>query len=332
MSHRLSVPGRESSAHRCCLLILALLLPSLVGCGPQEGSQPNSPAAVSPSASTNAPAAPPQSYEVRGVIKETDLAKRTARITHEEIPGYMRKMTMEFSVRDQSDLKSLQPGDSVTFTMKVTEEDGWIENLKRSTNVSSTATVKESPAPASRMKVAPYEPLFPGDTLPDYAFTNEFNQPVLLSQYEGQALAFTFIFTTCPFPTMCPRMSANFREAYQLLKALPTGETNWHLFSITIDPATDTPEVLKRYAGTQNYDAKHWSFLTGAEDQIELLARHFGLNFYREGGVLNHNLRTVVINPKGKVHKTLIGNEWKAQELVDELVSAWGGKPTPKEP
>lgn len=326
MYHCPSAPDRESRARRCSLLMLGILLSGLVACAPQEGSKPSQPAA----ASTNAPAAPPQSYEVRGVIKETDLAKRTARITHEEIPGYMRKMTMEFSLRDQSDLKSLKPGDPVTFTLKVTEEDGWIENLKRSTNAPSTAEVKEAPAP--RPKVAPYEPLFPGDTLPDYAFTNEFNQPVLLSQYEGQALAFTFIFTTCPFPTMCPRMSANLREAYQLLKALPSGETNWHLFSITIDPATDTPEVLKRYASTQNYDAKHWSFLTGAEDQIELLARHFGLNFYREGGVLTHNLRTVVINPKGKVHKTLIGNEWKAQELVDELVAALGAKSNSREP
>lgn len=306
-------------------LSLAWAVLTLSGCGPNSNSPEATAvpsAAVSPA--TNA-AAVPTSYQVGGELKEINVSKRIARITHDEIPGYMRKMTMEFEIRDQSDLTVLKPGDRVSFTMKVTEEDGWIEAVKR-TGEPVAKVGASTNNPVSRPKIAPSEPLFPGDTLPDYAFTNEFSRPVLLSQYEGQAIAFTFIFTTCPFPTMCPRMSSNFQKAYQLLGAQPNGPTNWHFFSITIDPATDQPEVLKRYGTSLQYDPSRWSFLTGEEAQIELLARHFGLNFYRESGVLNHNLRTVVVNPQGKVHKILIGNEWKPEDLVEELNNALSGK------
>lgn len=302
---------------------------SIFGCRPSAPSSSRADIPVANTGPVKTNAAVPKVYEVGGEFKEANLAKRVVRIAHDEIPGYMRKMTMEFELRDSSDLTQLKVGDRVTFQLKVTDEDGWIESLKRVSGPAptpSSAVAVPTNSPASRPKIAPSEPLFPGDLLPDYAFTNQLGRPVLLSQYEGQAIAFTFIFTTCPFPTMCPRMSANFQKAYETLNTSTDTPTNWHFFSITIDPATDTPSVLQSYGTRLQYDPNHWSFLTGEESQIELLARHFGLNFYRESGALNHNLRTVVVNPQGKVHKILIGNEWKPAELVEEIRAALASK------
>src|SRR6185369_2028123 len=81
--------------------------------------------------------------------------------------------------------------------------------------------------------------------LMQYAFTNEFGKPATLESFRGQALAITFFFTRCPIPEYCPRLSRNFEEASSKVAAIPNGPTNWHFLSVSIDPAMDTPTVLR---------------------------------------------------------------------------------------
>ena len=52
----------------------------------------------------------------------------------------------------------------------------------------------------------------------------------------------------------------------------------------------------------------------------------FGLAFPREGAIFNHNLRTVVVDAQGRVQKVFIGNEWKVEDLVAEIVKAAAAK------
>ena len=133
----------------------------------------------------------------------------------------------------------------------------------------------------------------------DYAFTNELGQPVTLGQLRGKALALTFIFTRCPNPDFCPRLSKNFQEAAAKLRATPNAPTNWHFLSVSFDTEYDTPAVLKAYARQYEYDPAHWSFLTGPPEKIAELARLNDVNFDREGGFYNHNFRTLIIDPQG---------------------------------
>jgi hypothetical protein len=53
------------------------------------------------------------------------------RIKHEEIPGYMAAMTMSFEARDTNELAGLEAGDHVAFRMLVTDDDGWIDQLRK---------------------------------------------------------------------------------------------------------------------------------------------------------------------------------------------------------
>ncbi|HEX4122669.1 MAG TPA: SCO family protein [Verrucomicrobiae bacterium] len=134
-----------------------------------------------------------------------------------------------------------------------------------------------------------------------YKFTNELGQAVSLSDFHGQALAVTFFFTRCPFPNFCPRLSKNFQEASQKLAADKTIPTNWHFLSVTFDPDFDTPGVLRSYAERYDYDAAHWSFLTGPPDKVTELARLSGVKADPEGSLFNHNFRTLIIDATGKL-------------------------------
>src|SRR5262249_41280104 len=154
---------------------------------------------------------------------------------------------------------------------------------------------------------------------------------VRLSDFRGQALAFTFIFTRCPFPTFCPRLSSNFSETQTQLKALSNGPTNWHLLSITIDPEYDTPARLKGYAQQYRADPQRSHFVTGPLIAITPTGKQFGLLFGRPNppDPINHNVRTVVIDAAGKIQWVSSDNEWKATNLVAQVVQAPQAKPTP---
>src|ERR1035438_9250099 len=97
-------------------------------------------AGCKPESSTPAAVATNQTYAVRGVVREIPPDHRHATIQHEKIPGYMVAMTMNFSVKDTNALNGISAGDEITFTLVVTKDDDWIENLQRTgTNQTVTA-------------------------------------------------------------------------------------------------------------------------------------------------------------------------------------------------
>src|SRR4030095_1836853 len=72
-----------------------------------------------------------QVFFVKGVVQEVLPERKKVSIAHENIPNYMSAMTMTFDVKDPRELAELQSGDEVSFRMIVTENDGWIDQIKR---------------------------------------------------------------------------------------------------------------------------------------------------------------------------------------------------------
>ena len=268
-----------------------------------------------PSATTNL-----NYYQVKGVVKELKPGGRSVVIKHEEVPNYMPAMTMPFDVRDTNELRGLQAGDAVAFRMVVGNTDAWIDQVKK---LDPPPAAAPAARPAFRI-VRDVDPLQEGDPLPEYHFTNELGQALSTSQFKGQALAFTFFFTKCPFPTYCPLMSLNFSTVQKQLQALPNAPTNWHLLTISFDPETDTPAVLKEYAERYQYNPKHWNFVTGSLIDVTALGEQVGLTFWRDPGTagISHNLRTVVVDARGRVQKIIPENKWTGDQMVAEMLKA----------
>lgn len=256
-------------------------------------------------------------YQVKGVVKEIKPDGKSAVIKHEEIPDYMAAMTMEFEAKNTNELRGLKAGDAISFRLIVTDDDGWIDQVKK-LNVAPT----EAPSRETFRPVRDVEMLNVGDELPEYHFTNQLGQAVSLSDFKGQALAIDFIFTSCPFPTMCPRFSKNFSETQKKLEEMPNAPTNWHLLTISFDPERDTPAVLKTYAENHDYDPAHWSFLTGDLVEITAIAEQFGQIFWTEGASIGHNVRLAIIGANGKLQKIIPQNTWTSDELVEEMLKA----------
>jgi protein SCO1/2 len=260
---------------------------------------------------------PEQTFAVNGLVKELEPDGKTVVIQHEAISNYMAAMTMHYEVRDPKELRGLQPGDAISFRLIVTSKEGWIEGITQ-----RQKSPEASPPPPAVQISRAVEPLDEGDMLPEYHFTNELGEAVSLGQYKGRVLALTFFFTSCPFPNFCPRLTGNFAEAAAQLNHTPGAPARWHLLSISFDPKNDTPQRLLSYAKSAHYDPGHWSFLTGDPVQISELADQFGEIFWPEVGGISHNLRTVVVDARGRVRKIYQGNKWTSAELVREMVQA----------
>ncbi len=283
----------------CFAFVLGLFI---AGCQPDASTLP-------------APVATNQTYSVRGVIQQIPPDCRHVTIKHEKIPSYMAAMTMDFSVRDTNALTGFAPGDEISFTLVVTADDDWIENLQR-TGKSGVVS-----GPPGWRAVEPE--LAVGDMLPDYEFTSETGRAVKFSDFRGRAVAFTFFFTSCPLPEYCPRMNKNLAEARKLLLADAAAPANWQLLSISFDSDFDQPLILASYAGIyRGTNADRWLFAVAATNTLASLAPKVDLNFWREAGSISHNLRTVVLDGNGKISKQFDGNDWTPEQLADAIRAA----------
>jgi len=255
--------------------------------------------------------APVQIYSVTGIVKQVHLGEQKVVIQHDAVPGYMPAMTMPFAWKDKTP-PALKEGDQIRFRLLVTENESWIDQI---TNSMAPVTSASPSGPVQAEK--PRHPMMQA------TFTNELSQPVRLADYQGQALAITFFFTSCPIPEYCPRLSKNFQEASHKLASMSSVPTNWHFLSITFDNVTDTPAVLKSYGERYDYDPRVWSFWTGPPAQVAELARLSDATFKKgPEGFYEHNFRTLIIDPSGKLQMSFpVGGDLSGM-IVTEILKA----------
>ncbi len=256
-------------------------------------------------------------YPLKGKVIAVNKTERTATIKHEDIPGYMPGMTMPFKLKSEGDLQMLKAGDDVSATLVVTDIDSWIE----------VEAIVEGSSPLSATAEVPGEPK-PGDEIPDFGLVNQDGKRVRLSQYKGEAVALTFVYTRCPQPDQCTLMSTNFAAVDKALQAQPDIYAKTHLLTISFDPNYDTPKVMRSYGAshTGRYSDEtfqHWEFLTGTADEVKGVAQFFGLRYFHDADSgdeqVIHSLRTGIIGPDGKLFKLYRGNEWKPDQIVEDL-------------
>ena len=264
----------------------------------------------------------PRTFAGHGVILEIRPDHAQVVIRHQAIADYMDAMTMPFPVKNPGALAGLQRGDEVEFQLHVAETESWVDHFIKTGTVSlgeekaSNVSTEASPASSDR-------------SLLDYKFTNELRQAVSFNDFRGQALAITFFYTRCPLPDYCPRLSRNFEEASQKLEALTNAPTNWHFISVSFDPVFDTPEMLRNYGQSYGYDPAHWSFFTGPSDKIAALAHSAGVQYQADDGTINHNFRTLIVDPQGHLQMIFPTSGDLSDQIVSEIIKAASvrGKP-----
>ncbi|MGE5242830.1 MAG: SCO family protein [Betaproteobacteria bacterium] len=257
-------------------------------------------------------------FTFQGQVISVMADHREAVIKHEDIPGFMPAMTMPYKVRDPRQFEGLVPGDLINAKLVVLRNDAYLTDVKK---VGTAPLAKADAPPGAAAAAAALDVLQPGDAVPDAHFVDQDGRKVDFAAFKGHTVLLTFIYTRCPLPTFCPLMDRHFASIQQTIARDPAMKGRVHLVTVSFDPATDTPAVLKKHAQSLGADLRTWSFLTGDLAEIDRFSSRFGVVVTREGkdgSEITHTLRTAIIDPGGRVVKVYVGNDWTpAQALAD---------------
>jgi protein SCO1 len=256
-----------------------------------------------------------QHFQVRGVVRGSEDNGRTILIQHEDIPGFMPAMTMPFSLHG-TNANGFASGDRVRFELMVTKDDSWISRIEK-LEVVNVAPVTQAPSGENRVE--------PGNLVPDFELTDQNGRSFHLTDFRGQGVLVTFIYTRCPLPNYCPLMSKNFSVLQEKLAKQFGGQ--FHLISISFDSDYDTPQVMKIYAKAFTKDESSWTFASGSKHQILSVASEFDLVYLPEAGAFTHDLRTALIAPDGRLVHIWRSNAWTTEEVENRIAEVLRQKP-----
>jgi protein SCO1/2 len=257
-------------------------------------------------------------YTLQGQVLALEPQRKSVTVKHEEIKGFMPAMTMPYDVQDAKTLDGLAAGDLINATLVVYSNGAYLTGIKK---VGEAPLEKAPPEPPAPSASSGFELLKPGEAVPDAPFVDQDGRKRRFADFKGSPLAVTFIYTKCPLPTFCPLMDRHFATIQKKLAGDPS-LARVHLVTISFDPATDTPPVLKAHAKTLDADLRRWTFLTGDRDEIDRFAARFGVSVSRalnDPRDITHNLRTAIVDRHGKLVKVYTGNEWTPDQVVEDL-------------
>lgn len=252
-------------------------------------------------------------FPLKGEVVAIDTVTHRLTVSHEEIPNYMDAMTMPFKVKNLNLMRSVHIGDSIQAVLAVSRTESWLDTF-------TVVGKGEPPNPTLTEGTILARMFKEGETLPSVELTNQDGKKIYINNFRGKVLALTFIYTRCPLPDFCIRMTNYFSRVQKMLSTDKSLDGKWHLLSISFDPKVDSPMVLRNYGKSYNADFTSWDFLTADKATISTLTDGFGLSVADdEGGLLQHTLRTAILDRDGKIVKIIKGNEWTPDEVVGEI-------------
>jgi protein SCO1 len=289
------------------LVALAVLALAGPGCS-RRAAAPAQPAAVDGE----------KRYPLSGEVVSVDAAHKVLVVRHNAIEGYMPGMTMEFAVT-AGDAAAARPGERIRATLVVAKngdlrlESVWPDDKVTLDSIDAGARMLRQDTIARGRDA--FRDV--GETAPSFVLLDQDGQVVDSSRFRGHQVMLNFIYSRCPVANMCPLSTRKMQETQRL--AAERGIRNLWLVSITLDPAHDTPGVLRQYANERSIDTANFSFLTGPEPAIRDLLAQFGVIAEFNGDLIEHTLATLLIDEKGRITWRADGSGWEPKDFVGRM-------------
>ena len=244
-------------------------------------------------------------YDGHGKVVEVQRENGQVIIEHQDIPGLMPAMTMNFDVPDPALLARLAPGQVIDFKLEFTGQAYRVIDAK----------ILESGAPQGASPVFGRGPA-DREPAPPFRLTDQDGNPLALEDLRGKLVLLDFIYTHCPGP--CPILTGVHADLQRALD--PATRARMHFVSISLDPVRDTPAALREYAAKRGAETSDWSFLTGPPDEIAKVLSAYGVGSQREPeGTIAHLVITFLIDADGRIVRRYMGLEHDVAELKGDL-------------
>ncbi|MFK7001649.1 SCO family protein [Flavobacterium oreochromis] len=146
------------------------------------------------------------------------------------------------------------------------------------------------------------------------------NKTIHLQDLKGKVTVMVMIYTTCK--AACPRLVADMRDIESKMPKNKLTDLNFVL--VSIDPETDTPERLKKFAKENLMDASHWTFLQGNTNTVQEFANVLAVKYKKISPMdFSHSNIISVFNKKGElVHQQEglgVNNKTTINKIIETL-------------
>jgi protein SCO1 len=137
---------------------------------------------------------------------------------------------------------------------------------------------------------------------PDFALRDFAGKDVRLADQRGRVVLLAFIFTSCK--SVCPLISQQMARLQGTLKEASLFASKATMLSVSVDPKTDTAEVLAQYAKTFGADPAGWRFLRDSpEKTAPILKAYDEWTKQLPAGDLDHPARVYLIDQRGSIRE-----------------------------
>ena len=145
-----------------------------------------------------------------------------------------------------------------------------------------------------------------------------------LSQYLHDRITLLgFIYTTCADPDGCPLAYRVFDALQEAIADTPRLHGQVRFVTLSFDPARDTPEAMRRYAGSRVVESDaglRWYFLTTrSAKELHPLVEGFGQEVTRSGRELSHVLKVFLIDRRGDIREIYSSNFLHPQSVLNDI-------------
>jgi protein SCO1/2 len=149
-------------------------------------------------------------------------------------------------------------------------------------------------------------------TVPPFALTRENEEPFNEQNFKRKVSIVDFIFTECA--GTCPMMSTKLSDMQDDILS----NEQIQFVSISVDPETDTPQVLSEYGKQFHARPGRWIFATGQKSVIYDLSRngfHLGLEEQGDDAVI-HSEKFILVDDKGMIRGYYDSSDDEAMALL----------------
>lgn len=152
----------------------------------------------------------------------------------------------------------------------------------------------------------------------DFEFTTQDNEAFGLDDLKGDWWLANFMYTDCGI--VCPTTTPNMAKVQEKINQ---SGLDAQFVSFTVDPAHDTPEVLKNYTQEYSVDLDNWNFLTGYDfEDIKQLSNHSFKTVLEDGGPdeheFAHSTLFFLVNPDGEIINKYDGMSIEEMNIIIE--------------
>jgi protein SCO1/2 len=150
----------------------------------------------------------------------------------------------------------------------------------------------------------------------DAELTDQDGRKVKLADFRGQPVLISMFYGYCPYA--CPMLMAKLKRLEAALS--PEARASVRVVLVSLDPARDTPESLKKLARAHGVDSSRWHLLWTREENVQELAAVLGIKYRAlPNGEMNHSSVITLLGREGTIDQRLDGLEQDTDALVSRL-------------